>query len=280
MQTVTKVHGLGNDFIIVKQGDWPTDAPFVRAVCDRHKGMGADGIIYWSVADEDGVDVFMVIHNADGSRAPMCGNGIRCLTAHLHACQVFDRAQVHIMTDSGLRVCEVLAQNPVTGVVDVRVAMGVAQVKTHGTYVEGAHRVMHEWVGVDVGTHHAVIFAQPEIEEIDRIGRMLNDGDPRFEHGVNVEFVKDLGEGVFDVIVYERGVGRTQACGTGACGVAAAIWAQGFWEDGAAITVRLPGGALCIEREMGGLGQVLMTGPAEAVYEATLDASWFQSRVS
>ena len=127
----------------------------------------------------------------------------------------------------------------------------------------------------DTGNPHAVRFNQPPDEEIAALGRALADGaHEAFPHGVNLEFVRQRirGVGPLEVIVWERGVGLTQACGTGACAVAAAAWACGRAPDGAPLEVRLPGGALVIQRDRG--GQIWMRGPAEIVYEATLDEGW------
>ncbi len=260
MTRVLKYHGLGNDFALAPAGAFSPDV--VLAVCDRHRGVGADGVIFWSIA-EPGADhdATMVIYNQDGSRPEMCGNGIRCLTMMLSDEGLIEGGAIRVRTDIGVLRCELVPEG-------VRVEMGEGVVGAPGAPIAHGEQ---EWsyTPVDMGNPHAVVFAMPSVEVIDEVGERANGGDPRFPEGVNVEFVEADGD-AFRVVVYERGVGRTQACGTGACAVAVAAWQQGRARDGGPTRVVLPGGPLEIESRD---GKVLMTGPAARVFEAILDTS-------
>lgn len=267
-----KLHGLGNDFLIgpigsLDLGDEQRSAR-VSALCDRHRGLGADGILLWR-READG-QVRMIIYNQDGSRPQMCGNGVRCLVAWLHREGHMGSDQITILSDAGPRHCRVL-KAPV-GQEDylIEVDMGppsLIPIKPAMTF-DGEPI---EAIGVSMGNPHAVIFFEelPSIERIDQEGARYN-GQPSTRHpsfmeGVNVECCVRLEANTFEVIVYERGVGRTQACGTGACAVAYAAWLGELvaWDE--VVCVRLPGGPLMLRFD----GQTLwMSGPATYVYEA------------
>ena len=265
---LSKLHGLGNDFILIAETDAPPLPELAPALCDRHRGVGADGVIIWSLLQNtSGADARMVIYNQDGSRPQMCGNGIRCLAALLH--QLTGQRTLRILTDAGLRTCHVTPEDE--GLWSVRVQMGVpviGQVTLSETF-DGAPEV---WTTVNMGNPHVVAFAQPDIQTIDALGARLNGGHAVFPEGVNVELVHTHGSDRHDVIVYERGVGRTQACGTGACAVAVAAWATGASPDGQPVEVFLPGGPLRIERDEA--GEVWMTGPAELVFTGAVRHAW------
>ncbi len=261
MARVLKYHGLGNDFAIAPEGAFSPDV--VPAVCDRHRGVGADGVIFWTVAPEGADhDATMVIYNQDGSRPEMCGNGIRCLARMLVDEALVDADAIRVKTDAGVLLCELVDGG-------VRVEMGPGALDAPGEPLShGDDRF--PYTPVDMGNPHAVVFSMPSIEVIDDVGARANGGDPRFPEGVNVEFVEVQPDGTLRVVVYERGVGRTQACGTGACAVAVAAWDVGKAPHGGPTRVLLPGGPLEIRARD---GEVLMTGPAARVFEATLDAS-------
>ncbi|MEM1347149.1 MAG: diaminopimelate epimerase [Myxococcota bacterium] len=269
--TLQKYHGLGNDFLLVRRGALPEEPEAVRRVCARHEGVGADGVLFW---EEEADGVRMILYNDDGSRPEMCGNGVRCLVAmlvdlgHLEA-----RSEVVVLSDAGPRPCTV-RPGEAPGVHQVRVGMGRAVIPDarRTCTVDGR---TYTFTDVDMGNPHAVILEAPEdvtLEHVDRVGRWANEATDVFEAGVNVEFVSEAPDGALDVVVYERGVGRTQACGTGACAVAAAAWRAGLKPAGARVRVRLPGGVLEVEEGEG--GAVVMTGPAVRVFGLTLDERW------
>lgn len=268
-----KLHGLGNDFLIGPLGaigldlDPAARTARVSALCDRHRGLGADGILLWR---REGADVRMVIYNQDGSRPQMCGNGVRCLVAWLHREGHMGGAQITILSDAGPRHCRVLEAPMDRGDYIIEVDMGPPSlIPIEPSMTFDGEPV--EALGVSMGNPHAVIFfdEMPSLERIDRDGARYNGAastrHPSFAEGVNLECCVRLEANTFEVIVYERGVGRTQACGTGACAVAFAAWLGGLVSWDKAVRVRLPGGALTLRYD----GQTLwMSGPATYVYEA------------
>jgi diaminopimelate epimerase len=262
----TKHHGLGNDFLVLLDlsGHQPVAPELAVALCDRHTGVGADGLIRVS-AGTDGADVTMELHNADGSLAEMSGNGIRCLAQAVFQSRMAEPPVLRVATPAGLRTVTALAR------IDDRthrfsVEMGQAKV--------GAEE--SEWVTgsvlratrVDVGNPHLVLhWADEELPDHDRlvaIGSRIDDLTPG---GANTEIVRPGPHpGELTMVVYERGVGPTQACGTGACAVAAAAH---HWElAGSTSTVHMPGGSVAVT-----LGDpVRLTGDATSV--ATVYAPW------
>lgn len=251
---LTKHHGLANDFLVLvdRDGTQPIGAALARAVCDRHRGIGADGIMRATPAPAGSeADVVMELLNADGSRAEMSGNGIRCLAQAIAAGRDVD---LDIETDAGVRHVEVRQARP--GVADVRVAMGAITEVPAPALDLGAKEV----VGASVGNPHTVaLFADRAALDTAADGFAMTDR--------NVEFVT-LGPGDDELTmrVVERGVGETQACGTGAC---AAAWAAHRWGlVGDTVTVRMPGGAAVVE-----LGaDVHLIGPA--VHVADIEVAW------
>lgn len=267
MPRVYKYHGTGNDFAVVDQTEWGADvvalAPYL---CDRNRGVGGDGVII--VGRDVDVDATMVIINRDGSRPEMCGNGIRCVARHLVEHHGMAN-RLRVRTDAGVRACHVRRDGDVW---EVDVDMGVVSVGDPVTFDDGART--WSFIPVDVGNPHAVVFEQPPIQTVDDIGRRLNAPGEPFPDGVNVEFVARTADARLDVVVFERGVGRTNACGTGACAAAFAGWESGIVTS-EEVVVGLPGGDLSIRRKS---DHVWMCGAAEFVFEATLDDAWLRSR--
>lgn len=266
--TIFKYHGIGNDFVVIDAESLRFDPSTLAAsLCDRHRGVGADGVIVVKRGIA-GHDAQMTIYNRDGSRPQMCGNGIRCVARHLVERHGVG-ADLRIVTDAGVRRCVVSARS---SSFEVDVEMGNATV---------GDPLRHEswtFVPVDMGNPHAVVFEQPSLAEIDRVGAVLNGSESPFAAGVNVEFTRIAGGDELHVVVYERGVGRTQACGTGACASAAAAWHAGH-VTADSVVVHLPGGALTIRRDRDS-ARLWMRGEAECVMEAELAASWLQRRMT
>lgn len=260
MLTFHKFHGLGNDFILVDGEEVQPSLDQVRALCDRNRGVGADGVLVVTLLSPDPLPaVQMVIFNQDGSRPEMCGNGVRCVAAYAQTIWgVGDELVVH--SDAGPRRCEI--QRRFEDTWQVAVDMGEIHVqKSPATLEVGKHSFSYHFV--DAGNPHAVIFERPDIETIDEAGRQANDDHPLFADGVNLEFAEAC-DGGFEVVVYERGVGRTRACGTGACAVAAAAWHTKRASPEQPVSIHLPGGPLIIERRE---QSVWMTGEAQSVFD-------------
>jgi diaminopimelate epimerase len=252
-----KYHGLGNDFVVV---DGPLMTPDRAArICDRHRGVGADGVLTVLPPRADGV-AYMHIHNSDGSVARMCGNGIRCVARHLAEARGLS-GELLVETDAGTKRCRV-HRGP-SGVEAVTVDMGRARVDGPQEFrVEG--RTVRA-LRVDMGNPHAVILDDPPAERARTLGPAIEALVPG---GVNVGFARPGPDGV-DLVVWERGAGLTEACGTGACAAAVASLHEGRIPRGGPVEVRLPGGPLTIT--VGPDLSILMRGPAERVFEGVTE---------
>lgn len=270
---LSKHHGLGNDFLVVVDPDlsWPIDAPLVRALCDRRLGIGADGVIRATPLRPDssgGAPVKMELRNADGSRAEMSGNGLRCMVQAVLMASMVDGREFAVETDAGRR--QVSAGTPSPGqVVDVTLGMGTpslsAEPSWHRAPVSGVDPPGWEGRSVSIGNPHLVLW----VEDGDQLdGLPLERLGPALEAstGSNIEWIASDPRGGLVMRVWERGVGITQACGTGS--VAAAAAARAWGRVGDAVTVRNPGGELDIR--LGGQGnEARLSGPA--AYVATVE---------
>ncbi|AEF94133.1 Diaminopimelate epimerase [Desulfotomaculum nigrificans CO-1-SRB] len=269
----TKVHGLGNDFILVNAGmgeglpdDYITLAP---KMCDRRFGIGADGLVL--LLDSGVADVRMRIINSDGSEAEMCGNAIRCVAKYLYEHGIVRKDEIKVETLAGIIVPQIIQKN---GRVEaVRVDMGAPRLErqeipmlgTPGQVVNEPLQVNGQTfkiTAVSMGNPHCVIFV-PDLSVIplNQIGPQI-ETHPAFPRKTNVEFVQVLSPTEVRMMVWERGAGPTMACGTGACAVATAGVLNGL--TARSVTVHLPGGSLHIE--WADNGRLYMTGPAEEVF--------------
>ena len=256
----SKWHGLGNDFVVVEGR--PLAAERVRRICDRRRGVGADGVVAILPPRTPGAAAAMHITNPDGSVAEMCGNAIRCLAKLLAEARGLDGA-VRIDTDAGTKTCT-LHRAPSGAVAAVTVEMGPARLEGEQDFRVGGE-TLHA-TRVSMGNPHAVIFEGATRERAAAVGPAIERAVPG---GVNVGFARP-GPGGFDLVVWERGAGLTDACGTGACAAAVAAVRRGDAKAGVPVAVRLPGGALEITVSPD-LSGVLMRGPAERVFEGELD---------
>ncbi|MDO7786203.1 diaminopimelate epimerase [Desulforamulus aquiferis] len=269
----TKVHGLGNDFIIVNVGigeGFPDDwSSLGREMCDRKFGIGADGLVL--LLDSGQADVRMKIVNSDGSEAEMCGNAIRCVAKYLYERGIVKKEEIRVETLAGIMVPKIIQNN---GVVEaVRVDMGAPRLERElipmvgpvGQVINEALEVNGQIINitaVSMGNPHCVIFV-PDLKDIpfSQLGPII-EAHPAFPRKTNVEFVQVLSPTEVRMLVWERGAGPTMACGTGACAVGVAGVLNGLTDK--AVTVHLPGGPLYIEWD--GVGSVYMTGPATEVF--------------
>lgn len=271
-----KYHGLGNDFVVVEDHDldMPDDPDFVRKVCDRRTGVGADGILY--IGPDDQADAFMRVLNSDGSEAEMCGNGIRCVAKHLFDFALVPSERMHINTLDGVKDIIVQVENGTA--VGATVDMGAPRLDRsdipmagQGRFVDGALEVDGRTItgtAVSMGNPHLIIFEALSDEEVLELGPRL-ERHTLFPRRTNVEFVR-MEDDVLVVSVYERGAGWTQACGTGACATAVAAGLKGLAPLGKDARVRLPGGELKINVAED-LSSVKMTGPAVRVFRGELE---------
>jgi diaminopimelate epimerase len=257
-----KYEGLGNDFVVVEAADEGVVSPErALAICDRRFGVGADGVLLVLPPRKSECDVRMRVINADGSIPEMCGNGVRCVAVHVARARGLREGTVRVDTDAGESVCSI---EDASGEGIVTVDMGVIRLfGDRSIEIDGKRVVV---TVADAGNPHAVLFGAFGRTDVDHLGPRLAT-HPDFPRGTNVEFSHIAGDGI-DLIVWERGVGITLACGTGACATAAVACAKGLAARGAPIAVRLPGGRLDITID--GSGRAIMRGPARYVFSGSL----------
>lgn len=238
---LTKHHGLGNDFLVIVDPDdhVRVDGALALSMCDRHRGIGADGLI--RVGTGGAAPFRMELYNEDGTRAEMSGNGISCLAQAVVRAGLAPDGAVSVETDAGIRVVTVVEETSSTHH-RMRVAMGSPRLgePTAQWAGHGIRRAVH----VDVGNPHLVCEVDQAVTDADlrAFGSEVNAAVPG---GINVELVVVPTPESVSMQVYERGVGPTQACGTGAVAVAVATAAWGLTGD--LVTVVQPGGAAEVE---------------------------------
>ncbi len=254
-----KYEGLGNDFVVIDADDRELTTGDAIRICDRRRGIGGDGVLVVSGHGES--DAHMKVINADGSVPEMCGNGIRCVALHLAIARKASHADYVIATDAGPRTCSIDRNGSAA---DVRVDMGAVRFLGDREIDLGTERVT---VAVaTAGNPHAILFGKFDAARVDTLGpRIAVHG--AFEAGTNVEFAHVHGSEI-DLVVWERGVGRTLACGTGACATAVVARAKKL-ATAAHLHVTLPGGALDVEPS--GEGATFMTGPARLVFRGEVE---------
>jgi diaminopimelate epimerase len=246
-----KASACGNDFLIVDGRYAPADiAKFSRRLCDRHEGIGADGV-EWLFPAQD-ADVYARLLNADGSEAELSGNGTRCVAAHLCAEQA--REKVVVRTGAGLKTCVLTAHSSCS--YEFETAMGEPQVGDEFS-LRLALREMRGFP-VSVGNPHFVIFVEEFAPgwqaEAAEIGRHAD-----FKHGINVELVVARDKENIEARFFERGVGETRSSGTGSCASAvAAIFTQ---RAASPVRVHAPGGVQMVRWE----DELFLRGPAQII---------------
>ena len=267
----SKMHGIGNDFVLVdcRQAPLPLDAAQIRAVADGHTGVGFDQLLTVEPARDPSCAFYYGIWNADASPSGQCGNGVRCVAAWLHRAGALPAgSDVRLQSPSGPVRVRVLAPG------QVAVDMGeprfeppripfeaVAEADTYALVVDGITLAIG---ALSMGNPHAVVEVDRLDEpRVDRLGPPLST-HPRFAEGCNAGFVQWLGRDALRLRVHERGAGWTRACGTGACAAMAVLRRRDRVD--ASVRVALPGGELQIDWP--GPGHTLwMTGPAAFAFE-------------
>jgi diaminopimelate epimerase len=278
-----KGHGTENDFVVLPDLDGALDlsAATVRAICDRHSGIGADGIlrVVRSAKDPEGehyaaeAEFFMDYRNADGSVAEMCGNGVRVFMRYLQrACLVGDSAAV--ATRGGIMNAQVCSDG------NISVRMGRPDILADRPIVTAASdRARTAFSALTIPNPHVVVRVESAsvLAALDLTSAPLI--EPALPQGQNIEFVTDLGERHIGMRVFERGVGETRSCGTGICAVAVAVAGEsGIGADARPWRVDVPGGTCTVRWLAEGI--VELTGPAVIVAELELDdALWVDSSV-
>ncbi len=284
----TKMHGCGNDYIYVNgaqakiENDKKPEA--VRRLSDRHFGIGGDGgiFIHPLTGEEAGqqADFEMEMYNADGSRAEMCGNGIRCAAKYVYDKGLTDKETLRIVSCGNVKILELAVQggkvtgvkvnmgSPVLKAEDIPVVSGQEEAIAERIEVEGKE---YKMTCVSMGNPHAVIFMEGHEDlgsfDIEKVGPHF-ENHMRFPKRVNTEFAKVIDRYTIQMRVWERGTGETLACGTGACATAVAGILNGLTQE--EVTVKLLGGELNIRWDRGE-NLVYMTGPAETVFEGEVE---------
>jgi diaminopimelate epimerase len=270
------MHGLGNDFAVVAEflSVPESVSELAKNVCDRHFGVGADGLVF--ILPSDQAHFRMRIFNADGSESEQCGNAVRCVGKYLYDSGMTADTRVTLQTGAGLQTLDLVVEDGV--VTRVTVDMGEPQLAADRipTTLGGGHVVQHpietasglqyHFTGVSMGNPHAVIFVDALADvDLHRVGPQI-ETHAYFPRKTNVEFVEVHAPSDVTMHVWERGCGETLACGSGACAVAVAGVLTG--RTGREVTVHLKGGDLQISWNEAD-NRVYMTGPAVKVFEAT-----------
>ena len=272
----TKMHGLGNDYVCINCFRERVEDPpgFARALCDRHYGIGADGLIL--ICPSKVSDFKMEIYNSDGSVAGMCGNGIRCLGKYVYDYGLTGKETLSIETKSGIRNMHLQIQDGKA--CGAMVDMGVPRLNAHSIPILSekdlvindpieVHEKNYRMTGISMGNPHAVIFSE-EINGIplEETGREL-EFHPRFPERANIEFCHVTARDRMEVRVWERGVGETLACGTGACAAVVASVLNDLTDE--KVIVKLLGGELSVRWDRK-VNHVFLEGPAVKVFDGVL----------
>ena len=279
-----KMHGLGNDFVVMDDlaEELDLDPDAVQWFCDRNFGIGGDGLILIRPATTSDADFFMLYYNADGTTAEMCGNGIRCFAKYVvdHGLVAPDNDDIRVETLGGVKPVSITRDDDGTlylATVDMgEPRMLPAEIPTSlGCEAPGdpvVARTLDTELGsfevscVSMGNPHCILWVDDvETAPVGELGPVI-ESHPAFPNKTNVEFAQLVGENVIRLRVWERGVGETLACGTGAC--ATAVVGSLTMRTGRASLIELPGGEL--EVSWGEDGHVYMTGPAEEVFSGSV----------
>lgn len=275
----TKMQGCGNDYVYIsgftEKIPLEKKPDFVRRMSDRHFGIGGDGVIF--VNPSELADFEMEMYNADGTRAEMCGNGIRCVAKFVYDKGLTDKTEITVESFGQVKYLRLFTENgrvkqvrvdmgePVLRAEEIPVVCGSEQAVAEAIEVEGRE---YEMTCVSMGNPHAVVYMEDVAGlEIEKAGPFF-ENHPRFPRRVNTEFVKVLDRNTVEMRVWERGSGETLACGTGCCAVAVACVLNGLTER--RVMVKVLGGALEIEWDEAN-NRVYMTGPAETVFEGCVE---------
>jgi diaminopimelate epimerase len=264
---LSKLHATGNDFLVrlALDGEALLARSTVERLCDRHRGIGADGLITISAPAGADADCTMTLQNADGGEAEMSGNGIRCLAWVAARAGLGSEHELRVQTAAGLRIVA-LTRDPAGAVVAADVDMGPVTLGEEDVelVVDGAEY----WGDVaNVGNPHLVCFvSDPAQVPVPVLGPRI-ELDPRFPQRTNVEFVRVHPPDVVEMRVWERGVGETLSCGTGACAAAAVAHNRGVVDE--RVRVRVPGGELAVT-----LGpSVRLGGPVVHVFDVDIEVA-------
>ena len=276
----TKMHGCGNDYVYIDcfKEAVTNESELAVKLSDRHFGVGGDGIIL--IKKGTVADFEMVMYNADGSRAEMCGNAIRCVAKYVYDNGYTNETSFSIESMGAVKYIDVTVENG--KVVSARVDMGAPILKSGDIPVNSDNdKVINEKIRclgrefnmtcVSMGNPHAVMFIDehPIDFDLNYYGAKFECNTDVFPNRVNAEFAKIIDRSNIEMRVYERGTGETLACGTGTCATVVAAILNGYVDND--VTVHLIGGDLQIQWSGNENDSVFMTGPASTVFEGEID---------
>lgn len=279
----SKMHGIGNDYIYVNCFEEKIDEPEKISVVlsDRHKGIGSDGLVL--IMSSEKADFRMRIFNADGSEAMMCGNATRCIGKYVYDMGLTDKTEITLETNSGIKYLKLFLKD---GKVDlVTVDMGKAILVPRDIPVDSDRESFvsqplevggkeYKVTCVSMGNPHAVIFTDGiDDMELEKIGPLF-ENHKLFPNRINTEFAEVIDAHTLKMRVWERGSGETFACGTGTCATVVAAVLNGICPKDEEVLVHLRGGDLRIIWKND--GTVLMTGPAEYVFEGNVSDEFIE----
>lgn len=268
----TKMHGLGNDFILINDldGEITNEGKLAKKLCDRHFSIGADGIIL--VRKSSTADIEMVIYNSDGSYASMCGNGIRCFAKYVWDKGIVRCNPIKVETGDGVKEAELTLEDG--EVSKVTINMGKENFKPEAIPAASNETIINKTIRVEngefkitsmrMGVPHTVVFCNHD--EIDvKQGRHIEKYE-LFPEGTNVNYCEVVDDSNIKVKTWERGAGETLACGTGCCSCVIASNKLGHTKE--KVNVKVPGGIMEVEIKKEG---VFMTGPAVISFEGKVN---------
>ncbi len=276
---LTKVHSLGNDFLVIEQKEIKILSSDIgglaRSICDRHTGVGADGVLFISLRNKIRGEVNFRIFNADGTEAEVSGNGLRCAAAYLYFEKKVKTPRTLFFTPAGKRECELLSG--INNLFHIKIEMGIPRLSSYDIpfddgslhtkiidYPLSINQKIYPITLVSLGNPHCAIFVErfPSRIEWHQIGREI-ESHPFFPKRTNIEFIRVLSRREIEVLFWERGVGETLSSGSGACAAAVASILKGLTER--KVNVRTSTGSLMVEWEG---EKVYQSGPAQIVFEA------------
>ncbi|MGN1097868.1 MAG: diaminopimelate epimerase [Clostridia bacterium] len=274
---VTKMHGIGNDYIYVNCFEETVRDPHkaARELSDRHFWIGSDGLVL--IKPSETADFEMDMYNSDGSQAEMCGNAIRCVGKYVYDNGMTDKTNISISTKAGIKYLTLTVENGRVALVRVDMGEPILKPELVPCLYEGETAVSrpitvegkeYKVTCVSMGNPHAVVYVD-DVDglEIEKIGPYFETHE-MFPKKTNTEFAKVLSPTEVQMRVWERGAGETWACGTGACGTLVATVLNGLCERKA--TIKLRGGDLLVEWDEK-TNHVFMTGPAATVFTTEID---------
>lgn len=258
---VSKMNGCGNDMLMIdnREGNIFLTKDQIRKICDRHFGIGADGLILLESSDTS--DCFMNYYNSDGTAVETCGNGIRCTADFYYFLTKTSSDILHIDTRAGVKEIQRVGEH------EYAVDMGIPSFESTDFPSDELEFYGMKFSCVSMGNPHTVTFVDDAAGvELENIGPKI-ETDSCFPNLVNVSFAKIVDTQYVKVRVWERGCGATLACGTAACAVFAIGRKQGILDN--SVVIELPGGKLRISER--GDGHIIMAGPAETVFSAEIE---------